>query len=273
MTEFLHHYCSSAVFMSLIQHRKFWMTSLALSNDNAEGTWALNHWLDGLGRSSPQWRTKRRLAESLVFSVLRRNFALGVCFSEEPDLLSQWRGYTANGAGFSISFHRKKLEELASLATIGSKISLTKIAYGVQDHEKISSIESNLFAAFDEDASNGVESDDGYIASNCSYTPTKHTLQKDAVASLFTIKNGSFREEKEWRLHLFDRVEDIKDTTFRESGNLLSPYVALEFPVGAIAGVTIGPTNPTPRNVVEKLLEVNNVKGSVSRSKSSFRTS
>jgi hypothetical protein len=243
-----------------------------LSNDNAEGTWALNNWLDGFDRSSPQLRTKKQLAENLVFGVLRRNFALGVCFSEERDLLSQWRGYTPKGAGFSISFHREKLEKLARDATIGTKISLTRIAYGDQGHREIHAIEGSLFEAFNEDASNGDESDDGYIASNCTYIPAKHTLQKDTVASLFTIKNGSFREEKEWRLHLFDKAEDIKGITFRESGNLLSPYVALEFPVDAIAGVTIGPTNPTPRNVVEKLLEVTSVKGWLSKSESSFRT-
>ena len=70
----------------------------------------LDHWLEKFDRRDAKQRLMRTGAKAAVGVVLRYNVALGTCFSEERDLLSQWRGYANDGAGFSVTFDKEKLD-------------------------------------------------------------------------------------------------------------------------------------------------------------------
>ncbi|MFV1878164.1 DUF2971 domain-containing protein [Nioella sp.] len=113
--------------------------------------------------------------------------ALGVCFSEERDLLSQWRGYAADGAGFSISFYREALEHIAK-GHPESKLELTKIAYGDQDQDEINAIVRVLHDAFGEDAKLYSESNGtGNLALDFGPNGEKHSKYERAARSLFKV--------------------------------------------------------------------------------------
>lgn len=104
--EYIYHYCSPSTFLSIIKHKELWLTSLTQSNDSAEGDWMLEAWLKSFDRNCSSQKMRARGARLLVNSTRRDLSVLGTCFSEEGDLLSQWRGYAADGAGFSIAFKR-----------------------------------------------------------------------------------------------------------------------------------------------------------------------
>lgn len=197
MTEELTYYCGEHVFLSFLESKQLWLTSLSQSNDAAEGLWMRDYWLDLFKREQ---RLQRRGAALCMDIASHDCVALGVCLSEERDLLSQWRGYAVDGAGFSITFNREALEAVAKDHP-ASKLQLTKIAYGYQDFEEINAIVRVLHDAFGEDARLYNESNDtGSIALDFGPNGEKHAKYENAAKSLFTVKNGAFREEKEWRL-------------------------------------------------------------------------
>lgn len=273
MVREIHHYCSTSVFLSLIKDKEVWLTSLSQSNDLLEGTWMLRHWLEKFDQRDAKQRLKRRGAQIAVERVLRHNVSLGVCFSEESDLLSQWRGYAQDGSGFSVTFDRAKLESFVARYEGGSPLVLSKIAYGYKDPERTNEVLKLLNGAFGADAEKYQEGKEGFGTISLNLTPDKHRQQKEAGESLFTVKNDAFAEEKEWRLFAFDSLESIKAVEFRESRSALSPFLRVKIPVDVICGVTIGPTNRTPISMVEAALKAHEINGWVKPSKASYRNS
>lgn len=254
MTEELTYYCGEHVFLSFLKSKQLWLTSLSQSNDAAEGQWMRNHWLDLFKHEN---RLQRRGAAQCIEIASHDRLALGVCFSEERDLLSQWRGYAADGAGYSITFRREALEDVAKEHS-ASKLQLTKVAYGNQDHKEINAIVRVLHDAFGEDArlyneSNGT----GYMALDFGPNGEKHAKYENAAKSLFTAKNGAFREEKEWRLFTYGKLSSIDGVQLRGTGKAISPYIPITIPSEAVSEVTLGPTNQTPKNVLEYALKQN----------------
>lgn len=273
MTEELTYYCSEYVFLSFLESKNLWLTSLSQSNDSSEGRWMRDYWLDlFLRERSQQKRLERRGAAACMDTASHDSLALGVCFSEERDLLSQWRGYAADGAGFSITFNRKALEHIANDHP-ESKLELTKIAYGYQDHDEINAIVRMLHDAFGEDAKLYSESNGtGTVALDFGQNGEKHAKYEKAARSLFTVKNGAFREEKEWRLFTYGNLSSIGGVKLRGTGKAISPYIPITIPEEAVSEVTLGPTNQTPRHVLEFALKHNGFsKVSIRASQASYQ--
>jgi Protein of unknown function (DUF2971) len=179
-------------------------------------------------------------------------------FSEERDLLSQWRGYANDGAGFSITFDRAILEKIPRTPDLAMPLSFSKISYGYQDTTEISSVVRQLAAAFMDDAKEYNEGNDiGRLSINFGPNGEKHSIFMDAAKSLFTVKNGAFKEEKEWRLFSIENLNNIRGIQYRVSREALSPYLPLSIPIEAIVGVTLGPTNSTPERVVKAAVAQN----------------
>lgn len=99
----LYHYCSNEVFFSIVDRREIWLSSLNLSNDSMEGKLLSSVILQLASDDGLQADHLRLLREQVEY--LEGYFdGLGFCLSERGDLLSQWRGYAADGAGVSIGF-------------------------------------------------------------------------------------------------------------------------------------------------------------------------
>ena len=258
------------MFLSFLENKQLWLTSLSQSNDATEGQWMRNYWLNLF---KPEQRLERRGAAFCMDTASHERMALGVCFSEERDLLSQWRGYAADGAGFSITFYREALEAVA-INHPESKLELTKIAYGYQDFDEINGIVRGLHDAFGEDAQlyneyNGT----GSISLDFGPKGEKHEKYKNAAKSLFTVKNGAFSEEKEWRLFTYGSLFSISGVKLRGTGKAVSPYIPITIPEEAVSEVTLGPTNQTPRHVLEFALKHNGLSMvSISASNASYQT-
>ena len=258
MTDELTYYCGEHVFLSFLENKQLWLTSLSQSNDAAEGRWMRQYWLDLFlqGRSEAK-RLARRGAAQCMDTASHGRMALGVCFSEERDLLSQWRGYAEDGAGFSVTFFREALEAVAK-AHCASKLHLTKIAYGNQDFEEIAVIVRGLHSAFGKDAERYTEANDiGDLSLEFGTNGDKHNQYEEAARSLYTAKNGAFREEKEWRLFTYGNLSSIDGVKLRGTGKAISPYIPVSIPAEAVSQITLGPTNQTPKHVLEFALKHN----------------
>ena len=231
----------------------------------------LRHWLSLFEGQDSKQRLKRSGAMIAVDLVLDSNVALGTCFSEDRDLLSQWRGYAQDGAGFSVSFDCRKLQELTDRADSPTGLSFSQVLYGYQDILQINELIKRLNDTFGADAEKYQESQDGIGSISLQFTREKHEMQKSTARELFTVKNGAFREEKEWRTFVYDSISKITDVEFRESRGTLSPFVRLKVPVDTIVGVTLGPTNRTSEAMVKAALEAYEVEAWVKRSNASYR--
>lgn len=136
-----------------------------------------------------------------VFRWPVRCFA--VCFCEDPDLLSQWRGYSGGVGGFSIGFAREALEYFprgvhreggTSLDDAYPRAELVKVLYG-EDESRVRA----------KDAVKEIKN----LYQNRLILPSpmgRGLLPDQAVAVAFramaAMKDDAFREEREWRLIL-----------------------------------------------------------------------
>ncbi|MDR7090060.1 DUF2971 domain-containing protein [Cellvibrio fibrivorans] len=94
----IYHYCNPASFVSIVKSKTMWVCDLKKMNDPSELT--------------PGFEIVRSLWDEMVPSQKGkftsndlehdRFFYLAASFSKNCDLLSQWRSYGGNGAGFAI---------------------------------------------------------------------------------------------------------------------------------------------------------------------------
>lgn len=256
---FLHHYCTPSTFLSIIEKKELWLTSLTQSNDRAEGSWALGKWVKEL-RENNLTKESAYLTTQVALTEVA---ALGCCFAEEFDLLSQWRGYAADGAGFSITFDRAALE--ADLrASAFTDATLCKVNY-----KGVKATYDKLEAAFGPDYRNLVDSNYSDIELN--WLGEAQSLKLDALKEAFQHKNDAFDEENEWRILLVRRLHEFEELEFREARNELSPFVRVKFLEGTIKQVTLGPSNTTPTNIIKQLLEQNGISVRTELSMASYR--
>jgi hypothetical protein len=116
----LFHYTSLEGLLGIVKDNSIWATNILYLNDASELNYAkdlfrsqLLNFQKKLGNAfMPEYRFFQQLIENFDHFIVGYDFF--VCsFSEEDDLLSQWRGYCPGGIGFSLGFEFSKLEECA----------------------------------------------------------------------------------------------------------------------------------------------------------------
>ncbi len=155
-----------------------------------------------------------------------------VCsFSEEGDVLSQWRAYGGKtsgiAVGFSGSFLRKMSEQYGWLVPV------------VYDREKQRSLVRTLLGDSLDESLKSIREGNSGVSNLFEYLPRYAPILKD----------HSFVEEKEWRI--VTRPLPCTDERFgyRPGGSMLIPYFRLPLAIqekGSIKEVVVGPT-PYPR--------------------------
>jgi hypothetical protein len=113
--------------LGILERRCIFATDVWFLNDAAEVRFAQKRMLERLRERSDLDANRGWLEELLdIGSDSNRADSLFVTsFCEEPDLLSQWRGY-GNG-GFAIGFEAERLAELEDRA---GELSLVRVEYG-----------------------------------------------------------------------------------------------------------------------------------------------
>lgn len=112
--KYVYHYCSVETFLSIIQNSCLWMGNIRHSNDLTERVSLINALCMELSQTlSPNLSAPEAIRLNDFISLFRYNAqgmynpCYATCFSFQPDLLSQWRGYADNGSGVAIGFHKE----------------------------------------------------------------------------------------------------------------------------------------------------------------------
>ena len=210
--KFLSHYTSFEVLQKIVECGTMWATDLFYMNDKAEFRYAIGlieSMLDDDSAVKPH-------AEEIIEIFFDQGESVGIdrsiysiSFSEEKDLLSQWRAYCPKSGGVSIAFEKTDLEVLGS----AGDCRLIKCIY---DENKQKAILSGVLDKAKQVVDQGGAETD---------------VQKEIVDGILKfapqMKHPSFVEEREWRLvtkpigFYEDRVQ------YRTGESMLIPYVPL----------------------------------------------
>ena len=167
--------------------------------------------------------TFRILSDNLNDGTLSN---LVLCFSEDADLLSQWRGYANDGKGVCLGFSTQALKRYCE--HVESVIRLEQVEYITEkDRQCLLDEQASSFL----DDLNGLrdwiiekmthdENDpdtDGLLAFNV-YSNIENILLDSLI-----YKQIGFREEKEWRLFFSRRVEKNPDWVLGAAQDMIGP--------------------------------------------------
>lgn len=109
--DIVYHYCSVDTFLNIIQSNVLRLTDIEKSNDYEERTYMEKLIMQELGMLL-RGEELEQLVECNYHSLYSMSRLYACCFSENGDLLSQWRAYGDSGCGVAIGFSCKYLEKL-----------------------------------------------------------------------------------------------------------------------------------------------------------------
>jgi DUF2971 family protein len=254
----LYHYTSVEVLEKIVTDKEIWSSSVHYLNDGREFAHALDIFDRALGQAiaanSPSASNLKQVRQQLVQNAWRDVFVTS--FSEEGDLLSQWRAYCPAGRGISIGFHKAFLE--SSAIKRGFRLLRCKYDQFTQKHAAKEKVRL-LTVELDEMYSPAILTVKGEGAGDAELEPqldaerpyTADDVMRDFVMEFASIgpqmKDPAFAEEREWRLVGIPSDFNKLAIRYRAGTSYLVPY--LRFPLLAsedndlvIAELILGPT-------------------------------
>ena len=269
----LFHYTTGAGLLGILGSGRLWCTAPNCTNDESEMTSANetltkmfsdvlfglrekeDERLDvfyGRGVDPEQEKYAEHYTSLIIGSLFSHMNPYLACFCTPADeesarhgLLSQWRGYGADG-GYAIQFDRKKLNELISKhnENTTSTFHLSNVSY-----DKGSDCYTNLLSLKPEFETAFLAHLDFLIHEFLSLKPFNPLKNFSAEAlsalidALINIKNNHFREEREVRLSLglVSSDFDILKPKYYVRDGLIVPYVESFDITDCIKSIVVGP--------------------------------
>ena len=111
----LFHYCNIESFASIIKNASIWLSDVSKSNDYLECVLCRNKIKESIEKilaADEKDLEAWKWGYDHGCKLNREIYSYCVCFSENCDQLSQWRGYANNGKGIAIGFDKNILDEL-----------------------------------------------------------------------------------------------------------------------------------------------------------------
>ena len=228
------HYTSQTGLLGIVRANDIWGTNIHYLNDKSEFAHAISEAKSVIAgrKNDASNRQLFDLITSKLNSIRKLNIFV-TSFSEEFDLLSQWRGYCPQGGGYSVGFEYKILRPIFA----EKRYMFVKCLYDpVEQQEVINELLDVVINRYKEIKS--YESDAEEKASE--------KFIRKFIGLAAAMKSWTFSEEKEWRLiSQYKRIDDPA-VQYREDKSMLIPY--LPFPLTSkgeslrIKRVVIGPT-------------------------------
>jgi hypothetical protein len=261
----LFHYTSLTGLTGIITSKSIWATHIGYLNDPTELTYAIELTKTVLD----QEKETANATEAAFLNNLKeelestRQLNIFVCsFSEDGDLLSQWRGYCPpNGNGFSIGFDSLLLENprlrqgfFLEKCVYDPECQLTMIKELIDEWRKQFRSPNSAHSGF------SVDSLPGWFA----FLFVRLGLM---------LKDPKFSEECEWRMISQSTLTDHPQIDYREGKSMRIPYFDFKLAERerlAISQVIIGPAPDmelsTPESVGNLLSSKEVVFGSIKES-------
>lgn len=220
MKDILYHYCSLETFNSIISNQTIRLSDCTKTNDNQETKWIANLVKDiflNKIKDSELFCTKYCITDSLIEKIglqidatinkvfhenTRKMVTYIACFSEQGDLLSQWRGYANDARGISLGFNKKVLK---TFDTGGYNFHFKKVMYSIKEQRKyIENYLGELVTAYELAEANEINNEtlNEFIWDMCLHIGA---IRNDSPQ----FKNNAFKEEKEWRLYVNNHLSNV----------------------------------------------------------------
>lgn len=241
--EVVYHYTSAVGLFGILTSRSIWASHILYLNDSSEllnTTQLISDYKWNTEELSDILRDRVWLTRILrtAADFIETSSFLVASFSEESDLLSQWRGYCPAGVGYSVGFRTAGLAAIAR----NHQGRFARCLYDKVEQQEL------LVSAFRVVCELGVEarsvknSDDW--PGGASHWASRFTREFLPWFSPL-MKNGAFAEEREWRAILSADPRYSLEQLFRPSEGIIVPYVgiALDSEGGAlpIEEIVVGP--------------------------------
>ncbi len=272
----VYHYCSVESFLNIVKSNTLWLSDAKYMNDTYEAKW-----LDKIVAKIIQELKSDNILKVEKFEIEYTKLNHGdskkyffISFSEEEDMLSQWRGYADDGRGVAIGFDLKNIHEYDISTSYNSGNGQTKAEISTVGWSKIAYVE-NTENDIGKKIKNGIMStlEDSSINNIKDYA----LFIKE---SNILFKNPYFKEEKEVRLIYSpdNNIETDPSITicgrdFRYSDGQIIPYNKICFsPNLPIVNIKLGSKCKLKENNIEDFLATYGFPNTnVDRSNSSYQ--
>jgi hypothetical protein len=245
------HYTSIDGLLGITESSSIWGTNILYLNDASEFSYAntlLSSEIAAFCEANTDFIKDKSWGyyffESLENNIKKllpsEHFSSYVCsFSEESDLLSQWRGYCKNNSGYSLGFKLNRLQSWVKQAGFAIKPCI------YEERKQIDAI-----AALLRKASERFVLEVGREGQN--WDAKSKRIAADIVVEYIQLapflKHPKFEEEHEWRIVANLKTEYVKDQIkFRTGSTMIIPYIEISLPTASgrlvMDEVFIGPTN------------------------------
>jgi len=245
------HYTSMAGLMGIVGTELLWATNIKFLNDEHE----FQHALDLVKQLMESDRVLQNRSDNPEFAKFvdqvkgkvkslddfRADSVFTFSFSEETDLLSQWRGYCPGNNGYCIKFDLQELFQ--AVKGKYENVYLFPCVYDYDD--KRAQLVSLLNEYWQQYVATGTTQQRGEVIESL-------TTRIQLLASHF--KHPSFKEEKEHRIVVLLDYAPGPHLKFRAGSTSLVPYIELPSPRKTIKRICIGPT--ANRQLARRSLEV-----------------
>lgn len=231
--EHLYHYTSAAGLEGIIKANALWATLIHHLNDSTEFTLALELMRSVAEKDKGLDEAFREFVCETIDAVSLINICV-FSLSEESDLLSQWRGYCANGLGYSIGMNTSALKRA------GGRWFLVKCEYNLK-------AQRTAVTRFIKD-----------LAQQFKLTRNRANLREHCMSLMVPMaaafKSPAFSEEREWRLVGGPFNHD--EMEFRSVPAGIVPYTLFPLVHEWLGSITVGPARyeETAKRAVEALL-------------------
>ena len=248
MPNVIYHYCNLQGFQGIIEGKAIWLSDVRYCNDYMEHNWLKEKFDSRIDYLRSQQASDFHNALAEEKANYREHLAFVACFSSLGDMLSQWRAYAEDGAGFAIGFDPRYFNFSPSLPTYGLDASVTHgllpVCYEEIEQDRL--VQRILDDYRQKSLSAQSVDDIRKVAEACYFN-----LQMISIS----CKNPAFKEEKEWRIvyrPMISRGESglevfggNSNIFFRTSKHNLIPYFRLSFAqksdIQSVKEVILGP--------------------------------
>lgn len=250
--DILWHYTSLESLMKIATSWSMLASDLRYMNDTKELIHARDQMLDRIHELIEQGRWDKNAQLAAFAGHLKRpnpDPVFVASFSEKPDDLSQWRGYTPAGQGVCLGIN-----------TAALKLVLDRIRERRHKYERVTTLGKVIYLADGTGASF-----DEFLIDACKYVDVINgevvrsvALERLINAALPFYKHDAFRDEAEWRVRISANstfIHDPLDVEFRVGRSMLIPAYRLDFKgvePPFIHEVVVGPT-PNMKNSVASI--------------------
>ena len=234
----IYHYCGPISFRAVLKSKQLWLSDVHCMNDSTEQTWLINMAARLLCDPRHQGDEKKYLQAIVANFDWMALDPHALCFSENPDLLSQWRAYAEDGTGYSIGYSSSWIESQKDTYP-RHYVALWAVEY---------------------DTSRQCELLNHYIDNYLTRMKDGGNQREEGMKLILAIyglsgacKNPHFGEEKEIRLLVMEPTnsnvfhenytQGISERFYRKKDDRRISCFSLAFPEDAVTSIYLGPKN------------------------------